>query len=1299
MCGSGVLLDPVPNTADGNRDAGDAAAPFLFKMTLDPIKNMQALLSDNDSDLSTTPVSMLLSKYACLRGASRALLVHSVDLEKKLAIANAEIDRLRACLQTPPLSSFSVQPSLMSVQATPELFTVCTKKIVRPRSSDHHQRPSLRTSVEHDSKHILQHRPYTMLEEIQESVSSRSTSLNSASSRRASISGPSGTRVPSSKGRSASTSSHTLNSTVAGIPSIASVTKGPYPAHASVLTNLYRRQHRYPSVKSSTIGSKRRAKTLTACSPRRLSFVSSPSSVTSIKKRLRRTKNERSLENILWAITGDNKLMKREIATLQEKFENVTAALESFTRVSTDQRESQGSSVTVPCSNSIPINRLPDLSVSTPIDTANELHSGETVSIDCSTINPILSTLHKPANKTCSSTITASGQHSLIIPPRYAISKEDKERSLTATLEGSVDMLMECPLDLQVPTTKQDVGETAHASQPSYLQQIYYASHQQTLEQQNSELREKNKKLKGMLTELKRSFNQGNISAIIEDNDVLVTKVNDLERKLFVYEASAARAHLTAEATVPNASTECATQTDAYLGYADKGPRVVVATFDQKAIQVESQQVIAQCVPAASVDTQSTLTARDLDLTMSKLVTTETMLVKVEAKLAQECEHSLAIRNQLADARSNALDYLQEATNCKEELSKAHHELKELTKENLRLNRELLSMDTALEKLQAAPAPPLTISLATQTEHDFLERETIAKDDSVQDLMAENVSLMERLRLLSEELLDASAEKAKVISEAAELQKKYDTLHAYAYSQHATYTQLSEEQLSTMSMQQKILSLEEQQRESEATLQKANEIQQIHTTLTQEVWRVRAENERLSRANTKLTDELRDFKRKTSEALKEHLKTTIDLEKHRLLEEEATSLRAALEKLKNSSDRQFQAMYAEKKDLEATITQLRTAKTDDENTLVCNALNLEKRLQCLELEHKASLEENKAITTRAEVAELRLNETLGNLQRASDDCRRLQEVCAELQNRTTDQTAIIAGQQQELQSIQLTLHDEVLGLQARIKELEEDKERLAMLVRPLRTDQSNKQSQTSPYTTLDVLAPERVSLAPRGTASKAVDDAHVKLVLENAHLRQELSKSEQQIKALKDHCSAFDDASITRDLTHLRQVIEDIHIPPEYKGSPGLYVTSLENTCRELNRDLEKLQQSHKDMEERYLLTCTQMEQMLSHPELRVVVRDVNGTLLNGVEQHREISDAYETVIRQLFQTIRDLSSGDPRIISGLSIQNYITATTTVDILQANLRTKELEVYKLNRMISDLKKANTEILMLAPPNE
>lgn len=1294
MCGSGVLLDPVPSAADSGTGAGDAADSFLFKMTLDPIKNMQALLSDSDSDLSTAPVSMLLSKYSCLRGASQALLVHSVDLEKKLAIANAEIDRLRACLQTPPLSSFSVQPSLTSVQATPELFTIHTKKVARPRSSDRHQRPSSQTPAERDSKHVLRHRPYTMLEEIQESVSSRSTSLNSASSRRASISGPSGTRVPSGKGRSASTSSHALNSTVAGIPSIASVTKGPYPAHASVLTNLYRRQHKYPFVKSSTIGSKRRAKTLTACSPRRLSFVSSSSPATSIKRRLRHTKNESSLENLLWAITGDNKLMKQEMATLRERFEDVTAALESFTRVSTDQHESQSSPVVVPCSKSIPINRLPDLSVSAPIDTANELHSGETVSIDCSTINPVLSALHKPASKTCSSTITVSGQHSLIIPPRHASSNGDKDKSLTTTLGGSVDMLMECPLDLQVPARKQNTGdpvESAHSSQPSYLQQIYYASHQQALEQQNSELRGKNKKLKSMLIELKRSFNQGNISAIIEDNDVLVAKVNDLERKLFIYEASAARAHLATETTAPHASIECATQTDAYLGYNEKTPRAVAAACDQKAIQTEIQQPAAQRTAVADVDIQSALTARDLDLTMSKLVATEATLAKVEAELAQEREHCFAIRNQLVDARNNALDYLQETTRCKEELSKANDELKELTKENLRLNRELLSMETALEALQAAPAPPLTVSSATQTEHDFLERETVVKDDSAQDLAAENVSLMERLRLLSEELLDTSAEKEKAVNEAAELQKKYDTLHAYAYSQYATYTQLSDEQLSTVSMQQKILSLEEKQRESEVTLQKTNEIQQAHATLTQEVWRMRAENERLSRANTKLTDELRDFKRKTSEALKEHLKTTVSLEEHRLLEEEAASLRAALEKLKDSSDKQFQAMYAEKKDLEAIITQLRTLKTDDENALVCNALNLEKRLQCLESEHKTSLEENKAITTRAEVAELRLRETLESMQRASDDCRRLQEVCTELQNRGADQAAIIAGQQQELQSLQLTLHDEVLGLQARIKELEEDNERLVMLAHPLKTDQSNKQLQTSPCAVLG-------ALAPRGTTSKAVDDAHVKLVLENAHLRQELSKSEQQIKALKDHCSDSDGANITRDLARLKQIIEGIHVPPEYNGSPGLYVTRLESTCRELTNDLERLQQSYEDMKNRHLLTCAQLEQMLGHPEIRVVVRDVNGTFLNGVEQHREISDAYETVISQLFQTIRDLSGKDSRIVSGLSVQNYIAATTTVEILQANLRAKELEVHKLNRMISDLRKANTEILMLAPPN-
>lgn len=1305
MCGSGVQLDPITNTIEDSEGTRGTDDPFLFKMTLDPIKNMQALLSESSSDLTAVPESILLSKYACLRGASRALLLHAMDLEKKLAVANAEVDRLRACLQTPPPSSFSIQPSLASVQATPELFTVYNKKAVRPRSSDRHQRPSLRTQVDHDTKHVLQHRPYTMLEEIRESVSSRSTSLNSASSRRASISGQSGTRGPSAKARSSSASPHALNSTVAGIPSIASVTKGPYPAHASVITNLYRQQNRRPSVKSSTIGSGRRAKALTACSPRHLSFVSSPASSVRAKRRLRRTKNENSLESIIWAINGDNKLMKREIAALRERFEGVTSALESFTRASMDQHGSQHSLVAVPGSKPVTMNQLPNLSMSAPIDAANELHSGETVSIDCSTINPILSALHKPVSKSYSSTVIASGQHSLVVPPRYATNKDDKDRSLANTLSSSVDMLVECPLDLHAQHGQQEQKEAAdpaHPTQPSYLQHIYYTSHQQTLEQQNSELREKNKKLKGMLSELKKSFNQGNISAILEDNDVLVAKVTELERKLFIHEASAARAHLAADPAPSHDTVECALQTDAQLEVADKNVGSIVFTYDQKATQSEPQSLSPQYPTASDVETQSIFTVRELNSAMTKLLVTETDLTKAATELAQEREHSFSLRTQLAEARSNALDYLQEATRNKEELSRVKDEIETLTKENLRLSRELLSMDTALETLQAAPALPLTVSLGTQIEDNLLAKDVTVRSDPTQDLVAENISLMERLRLLGEELLEASSEKEKAVKDAAELQKKYDTLHAYAYSQHATYTQLSEEQLSTVSLQQRILSLEERQRESEEALKKADEIQQAHTALTQELWRLTAENEKLSKDNTKLTDELRAFKRRTSEALKEHLRTTVDLEQHRLLEEEATSLRTALKQLEDSSNKQFQAIYAEKKELEAIIAQMKTLKTDDENILMLNALNLEKRIQSLELENKTNMEENKAIIGRAELTELRLKETTESLQVASEKSRRLQEMCAELQKRCADQDAIIANQQQELQAVQLTLHDEVLGLQARIKEVEEDRERLAGLVQSLKAEQASKQPQlhllVSPHAANNAPESAGPSLASRSVTSRAVDDAHVKLVLENARLRQELSKSEQQLSALKDQCNDPTSERVAHELAHLQQLIESIHVPSQYKDSPGVYVVHLEKTCEEFSRDLELLQQSYRDIEKRHALACTQLDQMLSHPELRVVVRDINGAHLNGAEQHREITEAYELVISQLFQTIRDLSSRSPAIISGFSVQEYITATSTVDVLQASLRAKELEVHKLNRIISDLRKANTEILMLAPPN-
>lgn len=1324
MSDSGVQLDPVPNTAGDGEDADSAEKPFLFKMTLDPIKNMQTLLSDDDSNLTTAPASILLSKYACLRGASRALLVHSVDLEKKLAVANAEIDRLRACLQAPQPSSFSIQPSLLSMQATPEIFAIQSKKTVRPRSSDRHQRPSLRTQLnaqpDHDLKHVIQHRPYTMLEEIRENVSSRSASINSASSRRASISGPSGSRVPSARGRSSSTSSHTLNSTVAGIPSIASVTKGPYPAHASVITNLYRQQNRRPSVKSSTIGSKRRSGAHNSCSPRRLSFISSPASSISGKRRLRKTKNENSLENIIWAINGDNRLMKREIATLQEKFENVTAALESFTRVSMDQRDqnqsqglAQSPPTTAPCPIPISINQLTDFSVSTPIDTANELHSGETVSIDCSTINPILSALHKQPNRSYSSTVITSGQHSLIVPPRYATNKDDKDKSLTNELGRSVDVLMECPMDLQAPRIDHEVGDAAdlgRSIQPSYLQQIYHASQQQTLEQQNNELREKNKKLKSMLSELKKSFHQGNISAIIEDNDILVAKVSELERKLFIHEATAARASLAVDTSTPKTAIECSTQTDIYIGSAEKGCTAIVTTCDQKAVQLDPQSSTMHYAITGTIEIQTILTARDIDLSMNKLLVTEGNLAKTEAELIQEREHSFAVRAQLVETRNNALDYLQEANRCKEELTKVNDEVEALTKENLRINRELLSMESALEALQTAPIPTSTspsapfpaISLGTQTDKAILESDVVTKDDPAQDILAENISLMERLRLLNEELHDVSSAKEKAAKEITELQKKYDTLHAYAYSQHATYARLSEEQLSTISMQQKILLLEEKQRESETSLQRADEVQQAHTALTQELWRITAENERLSRANTKLTDELKDFKRRTSEALKEHIKNTVDLEKHHLLEEEAASLRASLEKLKDSSNKQFRALYAEKKELEATIAQLRANKTEGENILMHNAMNLEKRVQSLESDNKASVEEGTAMRQRAEVAEAQLQETIRSLQIASEEGRRLQKLCSELQNRDAKQNSIIVGQQQEIQSIQLALHDEVLGLQVRIKELEEDRERLSTAVQSLSTEKANKQSQTqsTPHTVNDTLESEKQSFTFRNAASsRAVNDAHVKLVLENAHLRQELSKSEQQIRALREQYSDFNGEHIARELAHLQRIIENINIPPQYKESPALYVAHLEKTCEDLNEDLRRLQQSYKDIEKRHALACTQIEQMLGHPELRVIVRDINGAFLNSAEQHREINDAYEAVIEQLFQTIRDLSSRDPRVVSGLSIQDYLTATSTASVLQANLRAKELEIHKLNRTISDLRKANTEILMLAPTND
>lgn len=1308
MSGSEVQLDPILSIVKDSDGVNNTEKPFLFKMTLDPVKSMQSLLSDDNSNLHNAPPSLLLSKYSCLRDASQALLAYTMDLEKKLAVANAEIDRLKTYAQTPPSLSFPMQPSLLSTQATPDIFTIHSKT-VRPRSSDNQRQPSLRTQLnkqkDHEGKQILQHRPYTTFEEIRESVSSRSTSRNSTSSRRASISGPFGTRVPSTKSRASSTSSHALNSTVAGIPSIASVTKGPYPAHASVITNLYRQQNRRSSIKSSTISSKRRTKTHSSCSPRHLSFVSSPASSTHIKRKLRRTKNENSLENIIWAMNGDNKIMKREMATLQEKFENVKATLESFIRMSVDQRENQNKNQNLPEIASLPgpisINQLTDLSVSTPLDTANELHSGETVSIDCSTINPILSTLYKHPTKSYSSTVITSGQHSLVVPPRQAANKNIYDKCSANTLSIQVDMLSDCLLDPQTSHINHEVEDTAnigHSTQSSYLQHIYNASQQQTLEQQNNELREKNKKLKSMLSALKKSFNNGDVLDFIKDNDMLVAKVAELERILFIHEANAARAALT-DINASKASIDCSTQTNIYTELIDKECNGTTA-YDQKAIQVDPQPSLLHYV-TTSINIQTTLTVFDIDLTTNKLLLVEDNLAKAETELIQEREHSFTLRTQLIEARNNALDYLQEASRCKEELTKVNNEVDTLTKENFRINRELLSMDTALDILQAAPATSPLISLGIQTDATTLETDTVIKEETNQDLLANNISLMERVRLLNEELLDASSEKEKALKEATELQKKYDTLHAYAYSQHATYAQLSIEQLSAVSMQQKILSLEEKQRESENTLQKADEIQHAHNALTQELWRITAENEKLSRTNTKLTNDLKDFKRRTSEILKEHLKNTIELEKYRILEEENVSLKNSLERLKDSSNKQFQTIYAEKKELEAIIAELREAKTDDENILLHNAMKLEKRVQSLTLDNKTSVEEIITMRQRVETAEMQLKQTLESLQLASEESRRLQELCSGLQARDLEQNAIISGQQQELQTIQLTFHDEVLGLQARIKELEENRENFLIVTQSLRTERANKESQTltSPYMIYDASESDRAS--PTGqniTAHKAVNDIHVKLVLENAHLRQELSKSEQQIKALKDQHSDTNNDHSMYELAHTHKTVECFNIPPQYNESSESYVAHLEKKCEELSADLGRLRLNYQDIEKRHTTVCTQMEHMFRRPDLRVIVRDINGAFLNSIEQHREISDAYETVISQLLQTINDLSNRDSSVTLALSSQDYLTAKNTVSVLQATLRAKEVEVHKLNRMISDLKKANTEILMLAPTN-
>ncbi|TNJ29123.1 putative Spindle pole protein [Giardia muris] len=1009
------------------------------------------------------------------------------------------------------------------------------------------------------------------------------------------------------------------NSSTAGIPSIASVTTGPYPAHASVLTNLYKSRTRSASaVRTESSPPKNYTRD-------RKRIVSADGGKPHRHRGRHISKRGGPFRTVVRVLNRENMSLREENTDLRRR----------LSEASMSQAGMQPTGLSISMSAFEPQatvhTALPQVVTNTPDSvirdaTLSEFHVQESVAKPIREPSPERAVC-TPSSMYCQAPKGIWEQRQKDIPPRHA--------GVLAPpgLETSLDEF--CVHDLTSGTSRSSSTTSAGSQAKEHAEIPVSDCITKPMTVTDNA---------GALAPLPSAQEGQKRAPVYEYTDTFTESV---EARVIEFrdEALRRKATLGADRPVPDGE-----QLETLLR--EKAELLQTVTTLQKRLQERTQTDLV--VPRETVETVlrdlvASNAVHEIPASVAEFISLDG-LEPLLTSFIEEAVQTEALRMvAFSDGKLRESSFLTEhatppATDfTSRDSSHLEYNTASSSDRSLGLLPTRRSESASRTAFLAAPIATATISVATDA--ILMEPVGTLTDEPSPDPVVER-ELREQIILLESQLYAATttSDRQKLETEHLERQlaavrDEYDKLYAYAQAQNATHGRMSDANLEVLRLQNELVSLQTQHDEALKRALAGDEAVTISQQLRQDNWRLKAESAKLQKELTRAIEELREFKRKTSVILKEHLRTAVDPALYAEVKERAERVELELTKLTHA-----------KEAAEKALRSLEELKNKEVMELVASNVSLQRQVRDLTLmidALKTTREERHTAASKCDETRNRLvEEYRGQIAKYEALVGHLRREIA--QNEAHIHTLTVAAEDRA----NAVLHAE--QARAELKSLREELER--------RVEQ--QEARTTP-------------------------EPNVQMILENAALRQRVSKLEEQVQNDQN-------AGTAEELKHLREMLEGVEVPPQYGISVAKYIAALQRDALTLRDELLKAQLRADELRAGQEAYAKELD-LLARTGLRVVVRDVNGLVLNQLEQHMEINAAYQEVIDELSRTIQLLASGSEVITfaQGISLQDYLRATTRCQTLEAEARARRVELEKLHAELHSARKANADILRLA----
>lgn len=1015
--------------------------------------------------------------------------------------------------------------------------------------------------------------------------------------------------------------SSVYNSSTAGIPSIASVTTGPYPAHASVLTNLYKSRTRSASAlrtdnsppKNYTRDRKR--------------IVSADGGKPHQRHRGRYvSKRGGPFRTVVRVLNRENLSLREENLDLRRR----------LSEASMSQAGAQPTGLSISMSAVEPQatvhTALPQVVTNTPDSIVRDAAPSE-FHVQESVAKPIREPAPEravctPSSMYCQAPKGIWEQRQRDIPPRHA------SALAPPGLETSLDEF--CVHDLTSGTSRSSSTTSAgsQAKEHSETPISDRATKPMTITDHP-----------GALAPLPSAQETQKQTPVYEYTDTFTESV-EARVVEFRDEALRRKATMGMERPAPNGE-----QLDALLR--EKAELLQTVTTLQRRLQERTLPdlvVPRETVEIALRDLVASNAVREIPASAAEFISIEG-LEPLLTSFVEEAVQTEALRIvAFSDGKVRESSFLTEHATppATDAISRDSSHIEYDTassSRSLALLPARRSESTSRMTSFAAPTTTTTTMISVAT--DIIPTESVGTltDEVSLDPTIER-ELREQIILLEGQVYTATTatERQKLEAEHLERQlagvkEEYDKLYAYAQAQNATHGRMSDANLEVLRLQNELVSLRTQHEEALKRALAGDEAVTISQQLRQENWRLKAEAAKLQKELTRAIEELREFKRKTSAVLKEHLRTAVDPALYAEVKGKAERIELELTKLSQAKEAAEKALHS-----------LEELKSKEIMELVANNVSLQRQVRELTL----MVEALKATREERHAAASKYDETRFKLLK-------------EYQSQIAKYEALVGHLRREIAQNEAQIHALTVAAEDRanaIMHAEQARAEIKSLREELERQAEKREARQTP-------------------------EPDVQMIIENAALRQQVTKLEGQILDLQN-------AGAPEELKHLRKMLEGVEVPPQYGSSVAKYIAELQRDALTLRDELLKAQLRVDELRAGQDAYAQELD-LLARTGLRVVVRDVNGLVLNQLEQHMEINAAYREVIDELSRMIQLLASGSEAIAfaQGISLQDYLRATTRCQTLEAEARARRVELEKLHAELHSARKANADILRLA----